>query len=159
VPSLKALGALLALGAGAAFHLGPALPTDMFKSPGAGAIAAPPPGALSTAGEALLARGDAGERLKNPLPATPETLARGARLFDTYCAICHGPQGAGDGPVGKKFGMPLPPLTDPAVTERPDGYLYGTIREGGFVMPSYGEMMTPEERWAVVHHLRSLRKQ
>ncbi len=156
--SLKLAGGLLAFGAAAAFHLGPALPTDMLKSPGAGPLAPPPAGVLSTGGEAPLARDDAGERLTNPLPASPEALARGSRLFETYCVSCHGAAGAGDGPVGRKFGLPLPSLADPAVAARPDGYVYGTIRDGGFLMPAQAEVMSPEERWAVVHHVRSLQK-
>lgn len=109
-------------------------------------------------GEPPLSRDEAGERLTNPLPASPETLARGRRLFDIYCLTCHGASGMGDGQVGVKFGFPVPPLLDAAVVERPDGYLYGTIRDGGFVMPKYAEVMSPEERWAVVHHMRSLQK-
>jgi mono/diheme cytochrome c family protein len=158
MPSLKLVSGLLAFGAAAAFHSGPGLPTEMVKNPGAGELAAPPPGALSTAGETPLDRDTAGERLTNPLPASPEALALGKHLFETYCAVCHGSAGAGDGPVGKKFGMPLPSLADPAIAERPDGYVYGTIRDGGFVMPSHAELMTPEERWAVVHHVRSLQR-
>src|SRR5262245_28541124 len=129
----------------------------MLKHPGAGALDAPPAGVLSSVGEPPLARDDAGG-LTNPLPASPATLARGKQLFEIYCAVCHGPAGAGDGPVGKKFGMPLPSLADASVVAHPDGYLYGTIRDGGFMMPGQAEVMSPEERWAVVHHVRSLQK-
>lgn len=38
--------------------------------------------------------------LRNPLPATPEGLAQGERLYSANCATCHGPSGAGDGPAG-----------------------------------------------------------
>jgi mono/diheme cytochrome c family protein len=158
VSSLKAAGALVALAAAAGFHLGPSFPTDMMKNPGAGPLAPPPPGTRSTSAELTLSRDEAGERLKNPLPAAPETLARGKELYETYCTLCHGAAGAGDGPVGKKFGFPLPPLSDPAIAERPDGYVYGTIRDGGFLMPAQAEVMSPEERWAVVHYVRSLQK-
>ena len=158
MPSWRTLAALLALGAATAFHSGPSLPTDMIKRPAARALAAPPAGALSIAGEAPLSRDEAGERLKNPLPASPETLTRGKSLYEIYCLVCHGPSGQGDGRVGAKFGLPIPPLNDPAVVERKDGYLYGTIREGGFIMPKYAEVMTPDERWAVVHYLRALQK-
>lgn len=156
--SLKAAGAFVTLAAAVVFHLGPALPNEMMKNPAAGLLAAPPPGARSTMAELPLSRDEAGARLTNPLPASPETLARGKRLYETYCGLCHGSAGAGDGPVGKKFGFQLPPLRDPAIAERPDGYVYGTIRDGGFLMPAQAEVMTPEERWAVVHYLRRLQK-
>ena len=158
MPSWRTLAVLLALGGATTFHSGPSLPTDMMKVPAAAALAAPPAGALSIAAEAPLSRDEAGERLKNPLPASPETLARGKALYEVYCLVCHGVSGQGDGRVGAKFGLPVPSLSDPAVVERPDGFVYGTIREGGFIMPKYAEVMTPEERWAVVHYLRRLQK-
>lgn len=156
--SLRTLAALLALIGATSFHSGPSLPTEMIKMPAAGTLAAPPLGALSITAEAPLSRDEAGERLKNPLPASPETLARGKQLYEIYCIVCHGASGQGDGRVGAKFGLPIPPLNDAAVVERPDGYLYGTIREGGFIMPKYAEVMSPDERWAVVHYLRRLQK-
>ena len=156
MPSWRTLAALLALGGATSFHSGPSLPTEMMKMPAAGALAAPPAGALSLTAETPLSRDEAGERLKNPLPASPETLARGRLLYEIYCLVCHGASGAADGAVGKKFDFPIPALADPAVAERPDGYVYGTIREGGFIMPKYAEVMSPEERWAVVHYLRRL---
>lgn len=158
MPSWRALFALLALGGATTFHSGPSLPTEMTRMPGAGTLAAPPAGTLSITAETPLSRDEAGERLVNPLPASPETLALGKQLYDVYCDVCHGGSGQGDGKVGAKFGFPIPPLLDPAVVERPDGYLYGTIREGGFIMPKYAEVMSPDERWAVVHYLRRLQK-
>ena len=38
----------------------------------------------------------------------------------------------------------------------PDGYLYGTIRNGGIAMPSYADAMSAHERWQVVTFVRSL---
>lgn len=156
--SLRTPAALLALVGATTFHSGPSLPTEMMKMPAAGTLAAPPAGALSLTGEAPLSRDEAGERLRNPLPVSPEILARGKMLYDIYCLVCHGASGQGDGLVGAKFGFPVPPLNDPAVVERPDGYLYGTIREGGFIMPKYAEVMSPDERWAVVHYMRRLQR-
>lgn len=158
MPSWRALFALLAFGAATSFHSGPSLPTEMTRTPGADTLAAPPAGALSITAETPLSRDEAGEKLQNPLPASPETLARGKQLYEIYCAVCHGASGQSDGLVGAKFGLPIPPLLDPAVVERPDGYLYGTIREGGFIMPKYAEVMSPDERWAVVHYMRRLQK-
>jgi mono/diheme cytochrome c family protein len=148
----------LSLGTATGYYLGPEWPTEMLANPGAVPLAPPPVGALSLAAEPPLSRDDAGEKLTNPLPASPEVLAQGKQLYDVYCALCHGAAGKADGKVGAKFGFPIPPLDDAAVVERKDGYLYGTIREGGFIMPKYAEVMTPAERWAVVHYMRALQK-
>jgi mono/diheme cytochrome c family protein len=156
--SARALAGLLALIAASSFHSGPQWPDDMITSPAARALSAPPAGALTIDAETPLSRDDAGERLHNPLPASPATLARGKQLYEIYCLLCHGATGDADGKVGAKFGMPIPSLRDPAVVERKDGFLYGTIREGGFIMPKYAESLTPEERWAVVRYVRSLQQ-
>lgn len=37
------------------------------------------------------------------LRPTPEELARGAELFGRHCTVCHGPWGAGDGPLATSF--------------------------------------------------------
>src|SRR2546425_12567387 len=54
--------------------------------------------------------------IKNPVPATPESLATGKRLYDRLCADCHGATGHGDGEKAKKLaeaGEPKAPgLTD-----------------------------------------------
>lgn len=156
MPRLAAVVGLLALAGATTFHSGPSWPTEMMKGSAPRGVAAPPVGALALTAETPLSRDEAGARVKNPLPPSPETLARGKKLYEIYCLVCHGVSGQGDGRVGAKFGLPIPPLTDPAVVERPDGYLYGTIREGGFIMPKYAEVMSPEERWAVVHYMRRL---
>lgn len=97
-----------------------------------------------------------GDTMTNPLPVTDTVLTAGAESFQTYCAVCHGVGGAGDGPlvgVGK-----LPFATNlllPATVERSDGYIYGIIRVGRGLMPSY-RRIPPSERWAVVNYIRHL---
>ena len=54
----------------------------------------------------------AGRELKNPLPKTPENLAKGKQLYQTFCLVCHGPAGNGDGPVIPKFPPPQPFSSD-----------------------------------------------
>lgn len=93
---------------------------------------------------------------KNPVPASDESLQRGENLYDTYCFVCHGPEGKGDGPVIKRGFYPLN-LTAPGVMGRTDGYLYAYIRYGGKVMmPSYRESITSEDAWDVVNYVREL---
>lgn len=97
-----------------------------------------------------------GDTMVNPLPGTEDVVARGAEQFQTYCAVCHGVGGQGDGPivgVGK-----LPFATDlmlEATVNRSDGYIYGIIRLGRGLMPSY-RRIPPSDRWAVVNYIRYL---
>ncbi len=116
----------------------------------------PAPGTVPREGwEAPLTRDEAGKALRNPVPITRDSVEKGRRLFEIYCALCHGPGGKGMGPVATKF-IPPPDLTLPLFQQRTDGFIYGTIRNGGAVMPPYGEALSPIERWDLVNYLRSL---
>lgn len=92
----------------------------------------------------------------NPVPATAESLKNGEHLFNTYCFVCHGKEGKGDGPVIKRGFYPMN-LTNPAVIARTNGYIYAYIRYGGKVMmPSYRESITSDGAWDVVNYVRKL---
>lgn len=102
----------------------------------------------------------------NPYPVDAKVLAQGAKSFQISCAPCHGVDGKGGGPVThndpangiNRFPVPAPLLSgDGAVTAlRSDGYLYGTIRNGGVIMPRYGVSLTDHERWSIVAYMRTL---
>ena len=100
---------------------------------------------------------EAGKKLNNPTKATVNSLDRGKQLYQIYCALCHGVDAKGKGPVAAKF-VPPPDLTLEIFRRRPDGFIYETIRAGGPIMPGQGEALTPEERWDVVNYLRSLQE-
>lgn len=106
--------------------------------------------------EPPLARREAAELLENPNPATPASIATGKEMFATYCVLCHGNDGHGDGPVSEKFFEP--PDLPSIMGRRTDGYLYATIRNGGVVMPPHGYRIPPSERWDLVNYLRSIQE-
>lgn len=92
----------------------------------------------------------------NPAPRTPASLARGGQIFNTYCSVCHGAQGMGDGTVAGRFGY-VPNLTQDMTRQRSDGYIYAVLRHGRGIMPRYGDKIRdPGDRWNVVNYLRSL---
>lgn len=97
--------------------------------------------------------------LNNPLPATPEVLARGRYTYSNQCVVCHGPAGTGGGPVVGPGKYPtVPSLTSGTAPGRSDGYIYAVIRVGRGLMPAYGWRMSEAERWATVHYVRSLQR-
>lgn len=91
----------------------------------------------------------------NPVPATPESLARGQEMYARTCVPCHGTGGLGDGPVTLAGMLPMSLLTEQA-RGYTDGYLYGMIRVGRGLMPSYGHQITHFDRWHLVNYVRSL---
>jgi mono/diheme cytochrome c family protein len=97
----------------------------------------------------------AGRELQNPVAATPENLARGKKLYDRFCLVCHGAEGKGDGPLIPKFPNP-PSFTSKAVREYPEGRLYHVISRGAGMMQSYASQIAPEDRWRIVHYVRTL---
>jgi mono/diheme cytochrome c family protein len=102
----------------------------------------------------------AGRELANPLPQTPATLDDGRGLYQTYCLVCHGANGKGDGPLVVAGKIPTPPAyTSDRVAPFPPGRLFhvvtmGTQNAAGVQkMPSYAALLTPGERWMVVSYV------
>jgi mono/diheme cytochrome c family protein len=105
---------------------------------------------------ALPATIDSMAGIANPVPADARSLHNGRMYFTINCAVCHGYEGKGDGPVVAK-GFPPIPLVGAAspAPGRTDGYIWGMIRNGRGLMPSYdriGEL----DRWDVVNYVRGL---
>ena len=95
--------------------------------------------------------------LTNPLPRTAEVLGRGQRVYMTYCVVCHGPKGDGQGYIVPKFPMP-PALFSDKVRNWPDGRIFHIITRGQNLMPSYASQILPEDRWAAIHYVRALQR-
>ncbi len=100
---------------------------------------------------------DAADNMTNPVPATKDSIAMGRALFMIYCLPCHGESGKGDGLVGKVFATPPADLTSDYVkNDLTDGWIWGTITFGSYIMPRYGYDMSPTERWDVVNFMRNI---
>jgi mono/diheme cytochrome c family protein len=101
----------------------------------------------------------AGEELQNPYGVEDQAaLARGAVVYGRYCAVCHGPNGKGDGPVAMKGFPPPPAFTDAKALKRKDGELFHFITFGGRNMPSYATQVRQEDRWKAILYIRELQK-
>lgn len=89
-------------------------------------------------------------------PATLENVAAGGALYATNCSGCHGENGLGNGP--QAAGMVVPPanLVDhvPAHTNRG---LYQFVQFGfpDAGMPAFGQTLSNDELWAIVHYIRA----
>ncbi len=95
--------------------------------------------------------------LINPLPRTAAVLGRGQRVYMTYCVVCHGEKGDGQGYIVPKFPMP-PSLTSDKVVGWNDGRLFHVITRGQNLMPSYASQILPEDRWAAIHYVRAIQR-
>jgi mono/diheme cytochrome c family protein len=100
----------------------------------------------------------AGRELQNPIPAGAEALARGRALYETFCLVCHGTQGQGDGPLVPRIPNP-PSYTSDRVRQMPAGQILHVITYGSGRMPSYAAQVSLPERWLIVHYVGTLQQQ
>lgn len=94
--------------------------------------------------------------IQNPVPADSASVNRGRIQYQINCAVCHGPSGMGNGPV-TKYGLYPPAIgsaNSPAASY-PDGYIFGVIRNGRGLMPTYNRI-EESDRWDIINYLRSL---
>lgn len=99
------------------------------------------------------------EIVKNPFPITKIALERGKKLFDINCAICHGANADGQGYLARDGGKyPVQPANFQTDTfyKSSNGRFYHAIMYGKNAMGSYSDKLSYEERWDVIHYVRSL---
>lgn len=101
------------------------------------------------------------EITSNPLQPTSEEqlkviLAKGKVLYNSYCAVCHGEDGDGEGPVYKGGKYPLQPAMLNTFGSSTDGRFYHAIMYGKNAMLGHADKLSYEERWMVIHQIRNL---
>jgi cbb3-type cytochrome c oxidase subunit III len=114
---------------------------------------------LSTAALAAQGNGEAA-KLKNPVAASPESVAAGKTLFTKTCAPCHGVNATGGS--GNDISPPSPDLTDAEWQHGgTDGEIFTNIKEGippDLNMGPFGERLKDNDIWNIVNYLRSIAK-
>ena len=94
----------------------------------------------------------------NPFPITADGLNRGQELYETFCGICHGNDGGGNGWIYENGAYPAAPRNF-LVQEWADtsaGTYYHSIMHGKNVMGAYKDKISYEERFQVIHYIRAL---
>lgn len=96
--------------------------------------------------------------LENPLEADDETLAMGAELYSLNCDQCHGADGMAETFIAAYWtdvGVNPPAnLTSDEVQNLEDGEIFHALQYGREGMPPFRNLLTPEQRWALVLHIR-----
>lgn len=100
------------------------------------------------------------EVLDNPFPITEKGLAKGKELYNIYCGICHGEKADGAGYLVRDDGGKYPAQPANLLLETnaslSNGQYYHAIMYGKNLMGSYADKLNYEERWEVIHYIRTL---
>ncbi len=80
----------------------------------------------------------------------------GETLFKSKCAACHGPDGKGEAPMGKKLGARN--LASTEVQSQSDAQLVEVVTKGKNKMPSYDGKLKSDEIKGLVTYIRELAK-
>ena len=94
------------------------------------------------------------------IPEHTPRIARGAEIYQSQCASCHGASGRGDGPAAAGLQPPPADLSDfrRLVNVTPlDFFRRITIGVTGTAMPAFEGRLTAQDRWAVTVYATSLR--
>jgi|ERR1700678_2008934 len=97
--------------------------------------------------------------MKNPLPATEETIVSGADLYMNHCAGCHGVPSNKDSVFAASFNPPVPVFFKdaPDMSENQNFYIiqHG-IRWTG--MPGWNKTLNDTQIWQLVTFLANIEK-
>jgi len=96
------------------------------------------------------------KKLRNPVPRTDAVLQAARPLYEEKCAQCHGDTGKGDGPESIMYSVKPADLTEAHMMgQMTDGEIFWKISEGRPPMPSFKKQLSEEQRWQLVHILRT----
>ena len=85
-----------------------------------------------------------------------QAQSAGETLFKTKCAACHGQDGKGEVPMGKKLGARN--LSSSEVQGQSDAQLTDIVTKGKDKMPAYDGKLTKEQIGQLVAYIRELGK-
>jgi mono/diheme cytochrome c family protein len=101
--------------------------------------------------------------LDNPIKVSSakdleNVLGKGKELYEIYCSSCHGKAADGNGQLYASGAYPAAPqnfMKDELIASN-DGRYYHAIMHGKNVMLSHADKLSHDERWMVIHYIRSL---
>lgn len=119
---------------------------------------APPAGAVPVTGAKPQLTFPQATNLQNPLQPDQANVDRAGEVYRVNCAMCHGQNGDGQSIVAQYFrnaGV-TPPVafSDQRVRSRTDGQLYWLIRHGIGNMPAFDDLLSEQDIWLAVLHVR-----
>ncbi len=127
----------------------------------------PPAAAKAPAQEDLSTRTwdlpDDADKTRNPIPATPESIAKGKELYfertKGNCVFCHGDKGSGnEANLPRLHRKPADLTNKERMAAMSDGELFWKITKGipGIMPAGENRMKEAEERWHLVNWIKTM---
>ena len=90
---------------------------------------------------------------------TPENISKGEAIYKKNCLMCHGATGLGDGPAGKRLNpKPYNFQDKEKMAAETYEHLLKEITKGKGPMPAFERKLKENERWMVLHYIRTFAK-
>ncbi len=98
------------------------------------------------------------EGFKNEVAPDAKSIAAGKKVYEKYCVLCHGEQGAGDGASAKTLAIAPASFQDKSIMDQSDGSLAWKILYGRGPMPSWAPVLSEPDIWNVINFIRGFAK-
>ena len=95
------------------------------------------------------------KEVENIVEANADSIKKGKDTYGLACAMCHGSEGAGDGPMSADMEPKPSVLSKDTIGNESDGELFWKISNGKAPMMSFEAMLPEEDRWNVVNFIRT----
>jgi mono/diheme cytochrome c family protein len=97
--------------------------------------------------------------VKNPVPATPKSIAAGKEIYEENCLMCHGEKGTGDGIAAQSLNVKPADFADAKLMKtETDGSLFWKMSNGRGPMPGWKGTLSDTQRWQLVNYIRTFSK-
>ena len=108
----------------------------------------------------------AGNQLKNPFKYSDENIEKGKKLYEMFCAHCHGKNGDGKGSITHPVYGAIPSYSDDVMIRRTGenmndlaaGHIYHAIYYGLNAMGPHNSQINDTERWLITMYVQELQK-
>ena len=94
-----------------------------------------------------------------PVTVDEPLLARGRDRYQIYCQPCHDARGDGRGILFQRGNVPTASFHQEKVLKYTDGQIFDVITNGTGLMAAYKWPIPPEDRWAIVAHVREVQRE
>ena len=86
---------------------------------------------------------------QNPVEKSEQSINSGMKLYNQFCAGCHGRSAKGDGEI-------IPPDLEKRAKHHSDGDFFWKIQHGRGEMPSFKDELQEKEIWDIINYIKML---